>query len=28
TKECPYCLSSIAIKATRCSHCTSELRAA
>ena len=27
TKECPYCLSSIAIKATRCSHCTSELRA-
>jgi len=28
TKECPYCLSSIAIKATRCSHCTSELKAA
>jgi len=27
TKECPYCLSSIAIKATRCPHCTSELRA-
>lgn len=27
TKECPYCLSSIAIKATRCSHCTSELKA-
>jgi len=25
TKECPYCLSSIAIKATRCPHCTSEL---
>ena len=28
TKECPYCLSSIAIKATRCSHCTSEVKAA
>ena len=28
TKECAYCLSSIAIKATRCPHCTSELRAA
>jgi large conductance mechanosensitive channel len=27
TKECAYCLSSIAIKATRCPHCTSELRA-
>lgn len=25
TKECPYCLSVIAIKATRCPHCTSEL---
>jgi large conductance mechanosensitive channel len=25
TKDCPYCLSSIAIKATRCPHCTSEL---
>lgn len=25
TKECPYCLSEIAIKASRCSHCTSEL---
>jgi large conductance mechanosensitive channel len=25
TKECPYCLSEIAIKATRCSQCTSEL---
>ena len=28
TKECPYCLSSIAIKATRCPHCTSEIKAA
>jgi large conductance mechanosensitive channel len=27
TKDCPYCLSSIAIKATRCPHCTSELKA-
>jgi large conductance mechanosensitive channel len=27
TKECPYCLSSIAIKATRCSHCTSDVKA-
>jgi large conductance mechanosensitive channel len=26
TKECPYCLSSIAIKASRCPHCTSELK--
>jgi large conductance mechanosensitive channel len=25
TKECPYCLSTVAIKATRCPHCTSEL---
>jgi large conductance mechanosensitive channel len=25
TKECPFCFSSIAIKATRCSHCTSQL---
>jgi large conductance mechanosensitive channel len=24
-KDCPYCLSSIPIKATRCPHCTSEL---
>ncbi len=28
TKECPYCYSSVAIRATRCGHCTSELRAA
>src|SRR5688572_590914 len=25
TKECPYCMSTIAIRATRCSHCTSQL---
>jgi large conductance mechanosensitive channel len=25
TKDCPFCLSSIAIKATRCPHCTSQL---
>jgi large conductance mechanosensitive channel len=28
TKDCPYCLSSIPVKATRCPHCTSELGAA
>ncbi len=28
TKECPYCLSAIAIKATRCPHCTSDVKAA
>ena len=28
TKECPYCLSAIPLRATRCGHCTSELRAA
>jgi large conductance mechanosensitive channel len=27
TKNCPYCLSSIPIEATRCSGCTSELPA-
>ncbi len=26
TKECPYCLSAIPIKAVRCAHCTSELK--
>jgi len=26
TKECPYCLSTIPIKASRCGHCTSELK--
>ncbi len=25
TKECPYCKSEIAIEATRCAHCTSEV---
>jgi large conductance mechanosensitive channel len=25
TKECPYCLTSIALKASRCPNCTSEL---
>jgi large conductance mechanosensitive channel len=28
TKECPYCFSTIPIKATRCAHCTSELKTA
>ena len=27
TKDCPYCLSKIPIKATRCLACTSELKA-
>lgn len=27
TRECPYCLLAIPAKATRCSHCTSELAA-
>lgn len=25
TKKCPYCLSEIALEATRCPHCTSNL---
>ncbi|RKP50104.1 large conductance mechanosensitive channel protein MscL [Cohnella endophytica] len=25
TRECPYCLSSIPLAASRCSHCTSEV---
>jgi len=25
TKECPFCLSEVPIKATRCPHCTSQL---
>ena len=28
TKECPYCIVSIPIKATRCPHCTCELKTA
>ncbi len=27
TKECPYCLSTIPIKATRCAQCTADLPA-
>ena len=27
TRECPHCLSTIPLKATRCGHCTSELKA-
>ncbi|HXA78280.1 MAG TPA: large conductance mechanosensitive channel protein MscL [Candidatus Acidoferrales bacterium] len=27
TKECPYCVSAIPLKATRCPACTSEVRA-
>ena len=27
TKDCPYCFSSIPIKATKCAHCTSVLTA-
>ncbi len=26
TKTCPYCFSEISINATRCPHCTSELK--
>jgi len=28
TKTCPYCLSTIPVKATRCAHCTVDLQAA
>ncbi len=28
TKDCPYCLSTIPLKATRCPQCTSQLSAA
>lgn len=27
TKECPYCISAIPLKATRCPNCTSEVQA-
>jgi large conductance mechanosensitive channel len=27
-KNCPYCLSEIPVKATRCAHCTSDVKAA
>ena len=26
TKDCPYCLSTIALKASRCPNCTSEVK--
>jgi large conductance mechanosensitive channel len=26
TKECPFCLSTIPLKATRCAHCASDLK--
>ncbi|MBN2207626.1 MAG: large conductance mechanosensitive channel protein MscL [Candidatus Aminicenantes bacterium] len=26
TKECPFCLSAIPLKATRCPHCTSQVQ--
>lgn len=28
TRDCPFCLSAVAIKATRCPHCTSALTTA
>lgn len=28
TKDCPHCFTTIPIKATRCPHCTSELKQA
>jgi len=28
TKDCPYCLMSIPLKATRCGHCTEDLQTA
>lgn len=28
TRECPFCLSAIPLKATRCAHCTSAIAAA
>jgi large conductance mechanosensitive channel len=26
TKECPYCMSAIPVKAIKCAHCTSQLK--
>jgi large conductance mechanosensitive channel len=28
TRDCPYCLSAVPLKATKCAHCASELRPA
>jgi large conductance mechanosensitive channel len=28
TRDCPYCLSAVPLKATKCAQCTSELRPA
>src|SRR3979490_441034 len=28
TRDCPHCLIAVPLKATKCGHCTSELRAA
>jgi large conductance mechanosensitive channel len=28
TRDCPYCVSTVSLKATRCPHCTSALSAA
>lgn len=28
TKDCPFCLSPVPLKATRCGHCTSDLKTA
>lgn len=28
TRDCPFCCSTISLKASRCPHCTSELKAA
>jgi len=28
TRECPFCLSAIPLKASRCAYCTSEVKAA
>jgi large conductance mechanosensitive channel len=26
TKDCPYCLTPVPVKAVKCAHCTSEIR--